>query len=114
MPLNNVLYYSRSGLDKEIDSNNLLVDAKHPNIYAKSEHFEDGKIGYYVKADVRRRLCDPWGPLFKESDLRERFSTRAGPKYQFLKVPEHVFDYYLKYLCTRNRSYLSYAERARY
>ncbi len=113
MPLSHIQYYSKN-LKEDHDLENLLVDAKHPEIYAKSEHYEDGKVAYYIKQNKLKRLADPFGAFFNKADLSERFQTRMGPKYQFTKVSQGVFDLYIRYLLTRNRTNLSHAERERF
>lgn len=107
--------YNREGsttLSIEGKTNSDLVFAKHIKRVTK-ENIEINE--YYVKkgtvgADAGH-LLNPNGVWFVEG-AQTSFDKRSGRKvFEFSKVTKGCFDYYLKFLETKNPAYLRNAER---
>ena len=83
-------------------------DAKHvdtPEIALCKQ--ENGKN--FVRFGLRGEMYNPHG-LF-ETNPNKMLSARGKPAWEFRRVSDKVFKYYLKFLQTRNVSWLRNAER---
>ena len=89
----------------EVDSN---------NCYAKSSEVErpDGKhySKYYVKSSSDGSIFDPWG-MFSEGTQGDYSQGRGKMKWTFCEVNEKCFNFYINFLQTRNKAWLTNAER---
>lgn len=78
-------------------------------IAAKTVHKEKN-IDYFVKVNNAGQLVDYYDKDFINEAYR--LSRRNGrPPYEFKKVDQQVFAYYLKYLRSEDRIYLTQASR---
>jgi hypothetical protein len=67
------------------------------------------KTTYYIKTDKYTILYDPWA-LFKTQQETKNYG-QIKPNFQYTKVPLESFNYYRKYLKTRNKAYFTHADR---
>lgn len=75
--------------------------------YAKEVRL-DTKTIYYVKQNKNGRLYNPNGIY---SERQQQKQLRYGPNWNFREVSKKVFEYYTKFLETKNEAWLSHAER---
>ena len=75
--------------------------------YAKEVRL-DTKTVYYIKQNKNGRLYNPNGIY---SERQQQKQLRYGPNWNFREVPKKVFEYYTKFLETKNEAWLSHAER---
>ena len=86
------VYYTAGGKTKTVDST---------SSFAKKIDRENGIDTYYIKY-ARGRVFDPWGI----------YQDRARSlNHSYKRVPEKIFNFYIEYLKTRNKSYLRKVER---
>ena len=85
--------YNKAG--QEVQESSVGICAK--TIQNKSSE----KLTYYVKHG-KGTLFDPWGMY----EGREK-----QVNWKFKKVTDEVFDFYMRYLKTRNTNFLAQAER---
>jgi hypothetical protein len=87
-----------------------MVD--NPECYAKILRFEgEDSYVYYVRMNARGDVSDPWG-LYTDGHQNSRAASHRGTaEYQFKRVEERAFMAYLRYLVSRNKSYLRICER---
>ena len=81
--------------------------------YAKLDNgLEPYTFIFYVKADKNGATFDPWGVYSAEA--RDRFdAVRGRNDFDFVRVSQTCFDYYIKFLQTRNKSFKLNADRER-
>lgn len=80
---------------------------ERPEAYAKRE-FSNNKWFYYVKVDARGRIYNPIG-MYSETVHRKSDSKR--PSYEFREVSEETFYFYVRFLTTKNATWIVRAER---
>jgi len=85
------------------------VDENSPVAYAKRVNNE-GKIIYYVKQDKYGNLYNPNG-LYSERTENRNTRHAAGQQWKFRETDKKTFDYYVKFLKTKNEAWLNNAER---
>ncbi len=85
------------------------VEEDSPDAYAKQVRVNN-KIRYYVKQDTYGRLYDPNG-MYSENRQQKQLRHAGRPNWVFRDVEKKVYDYYLKFLETKNGAWLSNAER---
>jgi hypothetical protein len=83
------------------------VEEKDPVAYAKKVQLST-KIIYYVKRNKNGKLYNPNGIY---SERQQNKQMRYGPSWSFREVSKKAFDYYTKFLETKNEAWLSNAER---
>jgi len=85
------------------------VDESDSSAYAKSVN-NNGKTIYYVKQNKYGRLYNPSG-MYSEGNESKQLRHAGRPNWVFRDVEKKVFDYYLKFLETKNEAWLNNAER---
>tara|TARA_Y100001963_G_scaffold160221_1_gene269143 strand:+ start:3905 stop:4294 length:390 start_codon:yes stop_codon:yes gene_type:complete len=70
----------------------------------------NGKATYYVKQNKYGRLYNPSG-MYSEGNESKQLRHAGRPNWVFRDVNKKVFDYYLKFLETKNEAWLNNAER---
>jgi hypothetical protein len=89
-----------------------VADSDSPSCLCKKARYLSGLVRYWVKFAAegpnRGLLVDP----DEESDGGRKTRWTARGWYEFRAVSEAVFDFYLRFLQTKNRGYLRQAERA--
>ena len=90
----------------------LVLAATFEDAYAKKT-FNGKRYRYFAKVNNRRDLYDPAG-LYVEDEKWQRKNTRQSGqlKWQFREVNLRVFELYLSFLKTNNKSWLNNANRA--
>lgn len=84
--------------------------ADNPDCFCKIVVIQGTPV-YYVKADMSNRLANPWDAVTSASQ-EQRFTKRTGKAaWKFIKVNQECFEFYLKFLDTRNTSYYRTCER---
>ena len=77
--------------------------------YAKIVRVND-KVIYYVKQNKYGSLYNPTG-MYSEGNESKQLRHAGRPNWVFRDVNKKVFDYYLKFLETKNEAWLNNAER---
>ena len=85
------------------------VGENDPSAYAKTVRINGKKI-YYVKQDKYGKLYNPRG-MYSEGNESKELRHAGRPNWIFRDVEKKVFDYYLKFLKTKNEAWLTNAER---
>ena len=99
-------HYSFNGADE--------IDPENKFCYAKKTIIEDpdGKTRnkYYVKAGTDGKIFNPWG-MFSEGTQGKYSKGRGKSEWSFVVVTEKCFEFYSKFLQSRNSAWLTSAER---
>jgi hypothetical protein len=95
----------------------ILLDTKSKEKYTKAEDNplacakqvrSEHRTKYFVKRNTRGHFMNPIGP--------ETFHTTktipGRPEWKFVEVSEKAFNYYIRFLATKNRAWLLNAERS--
>lgn len=112
-------------LKREVPSGEKIIEELYPNplCLAKMVVVETNGVirdYYYIKAKRNGELFDPWGTtehrVGSTTDSWERRVQMREPGlsrgyYEFTKVGIKAFEFYLKYLMSRNGSWLKNAQR---
>ena len=85
------------------------VDENDSSAYAKSVN-NNGKTIYYVKQNKYGRIYNP-SRMYSEGNESKQLRHAGRPNWVFRDVEKKVFDYYLKFLETKNEAWLNNAER---
>ena len=65
---------------------------------------------YHIKCNLEGRLFDPWG-MFSEGTQGSYAKRYGKSQWSFKEVDEKCFSCYLKFLQSRNKAWLTNAER---
>lgn len=80
---------------------------------SEDEHARQVSIGksnrYYAKVGPTGRLFNPFGN-YEEFESKSRRKNRKKP-FELREVTQRVFDFYLQFLKTKNKAWLTNAER---
>lgn len=106
------IYYTMSGMEDYIDENNhpRLKDPSDKNIFAKKILRHNNSIKYMIKLNAGGKLTNPasiYG-FEKEKTFLDKV-CRSNSKFK--EVNNKVFELYLKFLQSKNTSWLYNAER---
>ena len=85
------------------------VEEDDSSAYAKTVRINN-KTVYYVKQDKYGNLYNPSG-MYSEGNASKELRHAGRPNWVFRDVEKKVFDYYLKFLETKNEAWLTNAER---
>ena len=85
------------------------VEEDDPSAYAKTVWANDKTI-YYVKQNKYGGLYNPNG-MYSEGNASKELRHAGRPNWVFISVGRKVFNYYLKFLETKNEAWLINAER---
>lgn len=90
---------------------------ENPACFCKLMAIENGKSKgeceavFYIKQDLNNRLANPWDAMTSASQ-ENKFTKRTGrAAWRFVRVKRECFEFYLKFLDTRNTNYYRTAER---
>ena len=90
------------------------IDVSDKKCYAKKKLIKknDGseKYKYYIKIGVDGFVFNPWG-MFDEGTEGNYARSRGRAKWSFSEVNKKCFDFYVRFLQSRNKAWLSNAER---
>ena len=84
------------------------IDVSSNKCYAKQYCFSNGQNKYYVKFGPDGKMFNPWGMY---SEGTESKSVRNESYWRFRKTTKKCFDFYLRFLQSRNSGWLKNAER---
>lgn len=107
----NVELFTMLGMEDFLDDNQCpqtRIDDKRT--YAKKITRNDGTIKYTIKMAPDKKLFNPISPIDKDSNsvFLDKVS-RSNDKFR--SVNQKTFDWYLKFLSTKNTAWLYNAER---
>lgn len=105
------ILYTISEYADSTDSNgcNILNKDNGQHVYAKRIVKEDNTIKYMIKTDTRGKLMNPLSIYGQEKV--NNFLDKTCKDNKFRTVNFRTFDMYLKFLNTKNLSWLHNAER---
>ncbi len=91
------------------------IDASDKKCYAKKVKIKTSKkdsynTKYYVSVSRDGFIFDPWG-MFSEGTESDYDKNKGRSKWSFKEVNENCFNYYLRFLQSRNSSWLKNANR---
>lgn len=103
-------FFTLIGQHEYIDSdNNPRLNTEKSNACAKKV-ISDKSTKYFIKTGLYGKVYDPIG-LYSEG-TGAKFLARAGKKaWDFTQVNSKVFEMYLAFLRTKNKAWLTNAER---
>lgn len=86
------------------------VNTEDDRVYAKRTKRIDGTIKYSIRTGLDKKLYNPISPIDKESN-RAFLDKVSRSNDKFRSVNQKAFDWYLKFLITKNTAWLYNAER---
>ena len=90
------------------------IDSTNKDCYAKKTIYRtasgDERNKYYVKISSDGSLFDPWG-MYSEGTQNLYDKEKGRDKWFFEEVNEKCFNFYVKFLQSRNNSWLMNAKR---
>jgi len=100
------------GVSGEREPKHIEVD--DVDCYAKMKFVpsEDGgpMMLYFIKMGISGFLFDPWG-LYTEGTQAKDAKHLGRNAWEFTRVNKQCFNYYIRFLMTRNKAYLNLCER---
>jgi len=113
-----VVVYTMSGENDYLDDSNnpILFSTKdieaedRDNAYAKTIRVNDNNLKYFVRRDSSGKFFDPIGMYSEKNHNKLRHHTQDR-QWEWVEVNVKSFEYYLRYLTTRNKAHLINAER---
>ena len=96
--------------DKLNSSDEPIVDKSSKDIYAKKT-VKDGDVKYYLKIDGQGKLYNPIGMFANERANVHIKNLKGASNKNFVEVRQKIFEYYVKFLKTKNKAWLQNAER---
>lgn len=93
------------------------ISIADPHCYAKQViDTGDDKIKYFIKrcksGPETGSLLNPYGINFMPGDERKKAVSHGHNKYEFSKVSQEVFDFYMSFMRSQGIQFLRRAERA--
>lgn len=85
------------------------VNKEAPDAYAKSIS-GNTKTKFFVKRGRYGKLYNPIG-LYSEGTANKQLRHAGKPEWEFREETEKVFDFYIRFLKTKNSAWLNNAER---
>jgi hypothetical protein len=107
---NTIEYFTMIGQHEYIDEDkNPRLNSEKPNVCAK-KIIGDQSTKFFIKTGLYGKIYDPIG-LYSEG-TGAKFLAKTGKKaWDFKQVNAKVFEMYLTFLRTKNRAWLTNAER---
>lgn len=100
-------YYAYVGQEEFVDDNNNLRLSEDGDLVMAKKIFRDnGSFKLMIKCDRNNKPFDPDSPFYQNSTVA---SYKNG--FRFVMVNQKAFNYYLKFLQTKNKSWLLNTER---
>jgi len=98
-------------VEERTNGNDIVVKAEDADIAYAKKLFNGKRYKYYVKANNRGDLYNPYGMY--ESDQHKRKKHMSGELvWRFQEVNIRVFELYMSFLRTNNMAWLNNAMRA--
>ena len=85
------------------------LDVEGADTYAKSMTGNE-RTKFFVKRGRHGRLYNPIG-LYSEGTANKQLRHAGKPEWEFREATEKTFNFYIKFLKTKNSAWLSNAER---
>jgi len=85
------------------------INQEVPDAYAKSI-VGNSKTKFFVKRGRYGKLYNPIG-LYSEGTANKQLRHAGRPEWEFRQETEEVFNFYIKFLKTKNSAWLHNAER---
>lgn len=82
----------------------------NPSCYCKFIMVGDEPV-FYIRADMANNFVNPWDSITSISQANRLARQTGKPAWVYKKVSKACFELYLKFLDTRNVSYLRICER---
>lgn len=106
-----IIFYTVSGRETEKDDDGNPVVLTEDKAFAKQE-LRGSSYRYFVTINNTGSLYDPHG-LYASREETRRTTLRGRPELKLVTTKKTVFDFYLKFLATKNKLWLKWAERER-
>lgn len=106
-------YYTVSGLEDFLDNENnpRIQDSESEKVLAKKVVREDNSVRYWIKVSNNAKLYNPVSIYGEEkhSSFLDRVCRNSGNKFK--EVNYRAFEFYTKFLRTKNIAWFHNAER---
>jgi hypothetical protein len=105
------VYYTIYGKHDKLDENEYpIIEQDKPDLkYAKLVS-ANNKQEYFVKLDDTGNLYDPLNTGYSVPHRKHKL-LNSDKDWQFTKVPKTCFEYYINFLKSMRKTWLSQAER---
>lgn len=102
-------YYTYVGGEDFVDeNNNCRLNEDNENTLAKKIFRDNGTFRLMIKCDMDHKPVDPENQIATSiNKIREQYKSKSS----FVTVSNKAFDNYLKFLQTKNKSWLLNTER---
>mgnify|MGYP003333029329 CR=1 FL=1 len=105
------VFYTMAGNEDFLDQDSFpRLKQDGQDVYAKKTTRIDGSIKYLIRTGLDKKLYNPISPIDKESN-RQFLDRVSRSNDRFRSVNQKVFDWYLRFLQTKNTAWLYNAER---
>lgn len=84
------------------------IDHSSEKCYAKSISYPENNTKHFIKTGRDGKIFNPWGMYSEGTETKQRGNENY---WKFSSVNEKCFEYYLKFLQSRNSGWLISAER---
>jgi len=89
--------------------------ADNPDCFCKIITHDAESHSCYIKCGMSKRLFDPYSPFTAIGVGSMKYEARTGKaSFEFVYVPDNIFQIYFRYLETRNQVYFRQCERELY
>lgn len=104
--------YTLSGLEEFSDDDNYprLKETENKNVFAKKISRKNGSIKYMIKVSSNGKFYNPVS-IYGIEEQKTFLDKICRSNNKFKEVNNKVFSLYLKFLTSKNPSWLSNAER---
>lgn len=109
----NTEFYTISGEEDHINDGTPMRKNDDDKVYAKKVQRSDSSLKYLIRLDPSAKLFNPLS-IYDQTDKRqvtEFLNTVCRTNKRFREVNHKTFELYLKFLSTKNTSWLHNAER---
>ena len=107
-------HISRDDSGKYVFGNAKEVEVNSDQCYAKEVTFENGKgeerKRFYVKHSSQGMMFNPWG-MFDEGTQSRYDKNRGKLSWSFKEVSRECFEFYCRFLQSKNNAWFKNAER---
>lgn len=106
-------FYTSLGEHDFLDNEIPMKNSEDNNVYAKKIIRSNGTVKYLIRLDYSAKFFDPFSIYDKEDKKQsvEFLNSVCRSNKKFKEVNNKVFDLYLRFLVSKNPSWLFNAER---
>jgi hypothetical protein len=90
----------------------MIKNSDSKNIFAKKVIRKNGTKKYLVKNDSNGKLCNPLS-IYGQEQEKSFLNRVCRSNNKFVEVNQKTFDWYVKFLSSKNVAWLNNAERER-